>query len=272
MKKQVRAVVLDWAGTMIDYGSLAPAKVFQKVFADAGVQISIAEAREPMGMAKREHIQAIMANADLAKRWQQATGAAANEADIDRLYENFLPLQSEVISQYCDLIPGAIETFHWCQDHDIRVASTTGYTRSIMDVVTRIAADKGYSPEVVLCADDAEFGRPAPWLIFECARRFNVYPMDSIVKVDDTVVGIEAGVNAGAWSVGVALSGNLMGRTEQELSDLEPAELLRLKNESTRVLKAAGAHFVIDSIADLPQVIGEINSRWCKQEPAEISA
>ena len=69
-----------------------------------------------------------------------------------------------------------------------------------MDVVVPIASASGYSPEVVLCAEDAPQGRPAPWLIFECARRLNVFPLNHIIKVDDTIVGIQAGLNAGTWT------------------------------------------------------------------------
>ena len=258
-EKKIRAVVLDWAGTMVDFGSLAPAKVFQKVFSEAGVEITAAEAREPMGMAKREHIQAILYGDSVRQRWLQVHDSDPNEENVDQLYERFLPLQTEVISQHCDLIPGALDTFQWFLDHQIKVASTTGYTRAIMDVVTEIAAEAGYKPEVVLCADDAEKGRPAPWLIFECARRLGVYPMDQIVKVDDTVVGIEAGVNAGTWRVGVSKSGNLLGLSEPEMSELPADELNERLAEAELKLKNAGAQFVIHSVAELPGVIQEIN-------------
>ena len=52
----LKAAVFDWAGTVIDHGSLAPMGVFVKTFAGFGVAITIAEARGPMGMAKRDHI------------------------------------------------------------------------------------------------------------------------------------------------------------------------------------------------------------------------
>lgn len=260
-KDRIQAVVLDWAGTMIDYGSLAPAKVFQRVFKDAGVEISVADAREPMGMAKREHIQAILYKPSISQCWASANNDQPTEADVDRLYANFLPLQTEVISQHCDLIPGALETYYWCKSNQIKVASTTGYTRSIMDVVTDIAGQAGYDPEVVLCADDAVNGRPAPWLIFECAKRLDVYPMTSIVKVDDTIVGIEAGVNAGTWRVGVSKSGNMLGLSQADIQQLAANELEQRIAEAEEKLRAAGAQFVIQSVAELPGIIQQINQQ-----------
>ena len=260
-ENRVRAVVLDWAGTMIDYGSLAPAKVFQRVFFDAGVEISVADAREPMGMAKREHIQAILYKPSVSERWTSINGQEPTEADVDRLYENFLPLQTEVISQHCDLIPGALDTYNWCKTNHIKVASTTGYTRSIMDVVTGIAKQAGYDPEVVLCADDAEKGRPAPWLIFECAKRLDVYPMNTIVKVDDTIVGVEAGLNAGVWRVGVSKSGNMLGLSQAEVQQLPSDELDARVCKAEEKLRAAGAQYVIQSVAELPDVIQQIDQQ-----------
>ena len=258
-QQSISAVVLDWAGTMIDFGSLAPTKVFQEVFAKNGLQISPEQAREPMGMAKKQHIAAILENNDVREKWRARNGQNPTDADVEKLYKQFLPMQKSVIADHCDLIPGAISTYQWLIQNDIRVASTTGYTREIMDLVTARAKEAGYRPEVVLCAEDAPAGRPAPWLIFECAKRLNVYPTSRIVKVDDTIVGVQAGKNAGAWSVGVARSGNLVGLGETELNGLETRRADAMVEDAGKKLICAGAHFVIDSVAELPQVIERIN-------------
>ena len=65
--KHLKAIVFDWAGTMIDHGSRAPAIVFQEIFRQRGIEITIDQAREPMGMAKREHILAITQMPDIQK-------------------------------------------------------------------------------------------------------------------------------------------------------------------------------------------------------------
>lgn len=259
--KQIRAVIFDWAGTMIDFGSCAPASIFRKVFDQHGVPISSEQARRPMGMAKRDHISAIMHCDDVPDRWKEKFGHEPTEQDIDRLYEKFLPLQKSVIADHCDMIPGAVEAFQWCREQEIRVGSSTGYTRELMEVVSPIAAAAGYCPEAILCAEDAPQGRPAPWMILEIAKQLNVFPMNQVVKVDDTIVGIEAGKNAGCWTVGVALSGNLMGLSQDELealpSDERGAKLDRARNQ----LISGGADFVIDSVADIPETIEQINQQ-----------
>jgi len=96
-------------------------------------------------------------------------------------------------------------------------------------------------------------------MCLENARRLGVYPMEAIVKVDDTIVGIEAGLNAGMWTVGVARSGNLVGLSEQELHQLPESEQASLVQMAAEKLYAGGAHYVIDTIAELPTVLKQID-------------
>jgi phosphonoacetaldehyde hydrolase len=258
---QIRAIVLDWAGTMVDYGSRAPATVFQEIFRREGVPISPAQAREPMGMAKRAHIATITRMPEVDQRWQEKYGKSADDDDIDRMYEKFLPLQKEVLGDHSDLIPGAADAFDWCQANGIRVGSSTGYTHELMGVVEPVANAAGYKPEVVLCAEDAPEGRPAPWLIYECMKRFGVYPASQVVKVDDTTVGIEAGVNAGTWTVGITQTGNLVGLSEEEFAGLNEQDQAKLIADAESKMKQVGAHFVIAGVHQLPATIQQINER-----------
>src|SRR5262249_30357138 len=101
----LKAVVFDWAGTIVDHGSRAPMGVFVEVFRRFGVEISVAEARAPMGLPKWQHIQAVGRQPAVAERWQEAHGRGFEDADVDRIYEIFTPLNVEVVPQYADLIP-----------------------------------------------------------------------------------------------------------------------------------------------------------------------
>src|SRR5688572_5921778 len=102
---KLQALVLDWAGTLVDHGSCAPAAVFVEVFRRVGVPITTAEARGPMGMAKRAHIEAVLADPDVAARWQERHGRVSTTADVDVLYADFLPLQMACIAEHAELIP-----------------------------------------------------------------------------------------------------------------------------------------------------------------------
>ena len=257
---KIQGVIFDWAGTTVDFGSLAPATAFVEIFRRQGIEITMAEARGPMGRAKRDHLAAIATLPRVANLWQSMYGATPDEAVLDRIYESFLPLQLETLRRHCDLIPGAIETVAACRQRGMKIGSTTGYTHELMDVVCPVAAASGYAPEVVICAGDTAAGRPAPWMIFRAAERMGVYPLSRVVIVDDSPVGIQAGRNAGVWTVAVTRTGNEYGLSQNDLAVLSESEVDQLERNARRSLSAAGAHFIIDGISSLLPILDEINS------------
>lgn len=258
MTTPIRAVIFDWAGTTVDHGSRAPASVFVEIFRRSGVAIDEAEARGPMGKAKREHIASILALPRVAAAWRGAFGAAHGEADIDRLYADFLPLQLGTLARHADVIPGVPEVVAECRRRGMKIGGTTGYTRALMDVLEPLARANGYAPDVSICADDTPQGRPAPWMLFRAAERLGVYPMSAVVAVDDTPVGIEAARNAGAWAVGVTRTGNGLGLSREQLDRLDPDDLRERLGRARADLERAGAHFTVESAADLLPILDQI--------------
>ena len=263
---KLKAVVFDWAGTMVDHGSRAPMGAFVKVFADFKVTISIDEARGPMGLPKWDHIQALLDDPAIAARWQAAHGAAPNKADVDRIYEVFVPLNASVVTDYADVIPGVIETIGALRARGLRIGSTTGYTREIMQRLLPAAAAQGLAPDNLVCAGDLPLGRPTPAMMYKCFLDLGVWPASAVVKIDDTDVGIAEGLHAGCWTVGVAMSGNALGLSRQELETLSPAERASRRWQAAGKLQRAGAHEVIDSVADLLPVIDRIEGRLARGE------
>ncbi|MEZ5844944.1 MAG: phosphonoacetaldehyde hydrolase [Hyphomicrobiaceae bacterium] len=253
-----KAVVFDWAGTTIDFGSFAPMGVFIEAFAAFGVEISTAEARGPMGRPKRAHIAALMCEPAIATRWAARHGAAPGEADIDRVYEVFVPMNEEVVARYADLVPGTRGVVEVLRARGMKIGSTTGYTRSIMERVLPLAAAQGYAPDNLVCADDLPEGRPGPLMMYKCFVDLVVYPPAAVIKVDDTAPGIAEGVAAGCVTVGVALSGNAVGKAPEEIAAMPAAELDVLRRSAAAQLRAAGADHVIDTIADLPSLIDRL--------------
>lgn len=63
---QLAAVIFDWAGTIVDFGSRAPMGAFVRAFRHFDAEISIAEARGPMGLPKRDHIREALAQPRIA--------------------------------------------------------------------------------------------------------------------------------------------------------------------------------------------------------------
>ena len=258
---KIKAVVFDWAGTMVDFGSRAPMGVFVKAFAEFGVAVTVDDARKPMGLPKRAHIAAMLAEPRIAAAWTAAQGTAPDEAAIDRLYAVFVPMNEAVAADYAELVPGALETVRWLRARGVKIGSTTGYTRSIMARVAPVAAARGYAPDTLVCADDMPEGRPGPLMMVRCFADLAVWPPASVLKVDDTEPGIAEGVAAGCPTVGVALSGNLVGLTVEELARLTPAEVGALRDRAGAALRAAGAGHVIDTVADLPALVERLEAQ-----------
>lgn len=252
---RVKLVVFDWAGTIIDFGSQAPVIVLQKLFDLQGVPISIAEARGPMGVAKRDHIEAILGMDAVCERWEGRFGSAPTIADRNRLYEEFLPLQKSIMAEHSQPIRGAREVFERLRSAGITIGSTTGYTRELMGIVVPTAAAYGLSPDIVVTSDEVPRGRPAPDMIQEVMRLAEVTDPAEVVKVDDTIVGIEAAANAHCRSVAVIGSGNSLGLSEQAYLKLSESERESLLSPLRRQFEQAGADFVIDTVADLMEVL-----------------
>lgn len=258
MNSPILAAILDWAGTTVDYGSRAPARVFVEVFRRSGIEISEAEARGPMGMTKRGHIATILQLPRVAGEWRRIQGRPPTFADVEDLYADFLPLQQAILAEGSDVIPGVPEAIGRLRDRGIRIGSTTGYTRALMAVVFPQASRGGYRPDVVVCSDEVAAGRPAPWMIFRATEALGVYPMSSVVVVDDTPVGIAAGRNAGAVTVAVSQTGNALGLSRAEAESLADDDLSSRLDAIAREFREAGADHVIRSVAELPELIDRL--------------
>lgn len=262
----LKAVILDWAGTAVDYGSCAPAAVFLDVLFRHGVEITMEQSRQPMGLPKKDHLQAILQMESVAERWRQIHNRYPNEADVELLYAEFIPLQTACLKDYSEVIPGVIEAVEACRQLGMKIGSTTGYTAEMMEIVTAEARRQGYAPDCVVVPSQVSVGRPAPFMCWQVLTELNVYPPFAAVKLGDTTVDIEEGLNAGMWAVGVAKTGNELGLTEREVLALPREELQSRLEQAYQRLSNAGAHLVIDSVADLPHAVAEINQRLSRGE------
>ncbi|MDX2137301.1 MAG: phosphonoacetaldehyde hydrolase [Chloroflexota bacterium] len=263
---QLQAIICDWAGTTVDFGCFAPVAVFVEVFRRQGVSITTAEARTPMGLQKRDHIRTLAHMPDVHARWQTVHHRPPAEADIDAMYADSVVVQTQSISAHADVIPGCTEAIAACRARGLKIGSTTGYSRAVMDILHPLAAAAGYAPDTLVVPDDVPKGRPAPWMMYMNAMRLNIYPMATVVKVGDTVPDIEEGRNAGAWTVGISMTGNELGLSAAEVAALAPAELTARLDAITARLYEASAHYVVRSIADLPLLLDTIDARLAAGE------
>ncbi len=270
--KHLRAVVFDWAGTVIDFGSHAPMAAFVELFAEEGVAITIEEARAPMGLPKWEHIHALVTAPRVAAAWTQAKGAAPTRADVDRLYARFTPMSARAACAHAGLIPGVAALVADLREAGLRMGSTTGYNRAIMAEVAPIAAAQGFAPDSLVCADDVPVSRPTPLAMYRTFLDLSVWPAYAVVKVDDTVPGLLEGALAGAWTVGVLASGNEAGLRFSEWQAMNEMERAAVRRRVAARLDAARPDDLIDTVADLRGVLAAIEARLERGERPTAAA
>jgi phosphonoacetaldehyde hydrolase len=262
----VQAVLLDWAGTTMDFGCIAPAVVFAMVFERQGVPITMEEARAPMGAHKRVHIQRITQLDSVRRRWREAHDRMPEESDVDAMFADFVPLQLDCLSTYSELIPGTLEVVAQLRARGIKIGSTTGYTTEMTAINLRDAARQGYQPDSTVSASEMPAGRPYPFMCLQNAINLQVDCVQACVKVDDTIPGVEEGLNAGMWSIGLAVSGNEVGLSLADWEALPSDDQKARRERAYRRLRQSGAHYVVDTSADLMPCIDDIEARLRRGE------
>ncbi len=265
---KVKAVILDWSGTTADAYVLAPAVVFVDVFKKHGVEISMAEARGPMGLRKDLHIKALTEVPEIRERWKGVHGKEPGQAEVDAMFADFVPMQLECLREYTTLLPGVAETTQKLQADGIKLGSSTGFTRAMVDILEEDAKKQGYVPDASVAGDEVEHGaRPKPFMVYRNLDLLDVHPIQSVVKVDDTISGVGEALEAGCWGVGIARYSNYMDvdsfEHEKSLSEAEIARRLAFTRET---LRKAGAHYVIDTLDELPAVVEDVNVRLGRGE------
>jgi len=257
----IRLVVFDMAGTIIDHGSVAPVAALIAAFRELGLELSAADARGPMGLHKRDHIAAVLRLPAVSSRFNAAFGHIPTPADVEAIYERFLPLQASEAQARIELIPGAASCLTALREKTIAVGTTTGYPRVIGQPIVEAVAAQGWVADHSVFPDDVRAGRPAPWMLFRLMELTGVYPASAVLKIGDTVPDIEEGRNAGAWSVGITESGSEVGLTLNEWQALPDVERSRRAAAAGQKLLQAGAHAVIGSVGDLPALLDELETR-----------
>lgn len=267
-KGKVQAVILDWSGTTADAYVVAPAVVFVEVFKRQKVEISMLEARGPMGLRKDLHIKALTEVDEIKERWKKIHGKYPEQSDVDRMFADFVPLQLDCLRKYTTLLPGVAEVTQRLQKQGIKIGSTTGFVRSMVDILEEDSAKQGYKPDASVAGDEVTNGaRPSPHMVYKNLDMLNITPIQSVVKVDDTASGVGEAVNAGCWGIGVTRYSNYMDvDTPEDGKKLSEDEIKKRVAKTKDILEKAGAHYILESIADIEPVIEDINKRLARGE------
>jgi len=264
----LQAAILDWSGTCADNFVIAPADAFVQVFHKFGVDITMKQARGPMGLRKDLHIKALTEVPEIKQAWKDKHGQYPNQKDVDAMFKDFIPMQLKCLPKYTDLIPGTVTTVNTLRNkYNLKIGATTGFQRVMVDVLLAAAKKQGYVPDVDVAGDETAYPRPYPYMVFKNMEKLGVSVVHSVVKVDDTTSGVCEGLNAGTWSVGLSHTSNYMNiNSMEEYRKMSPAELEERGAKSRDLLLRTGCHYVVNDITGLPDVVADINRRLANGE------
>ena len=174
----------------------------------------------------------------MTEQFKQNYNRNWTEEDVVSIYKEFEKHLFASLEEYTTPIPGVIEVIEKLKRDGIKIGSTTGYT-----------------------SNNLPAGRPQPYMIYQNMIDLAIPSVQSVIKYGDTIADIKEGVNAGVWTVGVILGSNEMGLTQEETGKLPAEELNRRMAAVRKRMYMAGAHYVVNTIAELPEIIEIINHK-----------
>lgn len=255
----VEAVIFDWAGTTVDYGCFAPVQAFIETFKAAGVEPTVQETREPMGMLKIDHIRTMLKVDRIAAEWERVHGAAPCEDDVHALYEPYEKRLLSILHNFASPKPHVLDAVAQIRQMGIRIGSTTGYNDKMMAIVAPAAREAGYEPDFMITPDAVGgHGRPYPYMMFRNMEALGVTDVRRAVKVGDTVSDIREGKNAGCISIGVVEGSSEMAMAQEQFDALCDDDKAAAREQASSVFHAAGADAVINTFAELPALLRQL--------------
>lgn len=257
-------VIFDWLGTLSNECSIWAAKNFQDAFKHLGLNVTMEEARGPMGLKKQEHAEILLFKTPrILEQFRKVYNRNPNGQDIARLLKLY---EGGDVSGYDQLLPGLVSTQHFIKYVlGFKMGMTTGFDRVVANKFIHPALQQGLLLDSSATSDEVKRGRPFPDGIVKNLRELGLatgieHAAKTLIKVDDTCVGIEEGRQAGAWTVGVYGTGSYMNvNSLEQIKEMDQDEwILRALNSMSK-LSNAHPNFLVPSVNYLPGVIHFIN-------------
>jgi phosphonoacetaldehyde hydrolase len=259
---KVQGIIMDWAGTTVDYGCMAPVHVFLDIFRSNGIEPTMEEVRAPMGLLKWDHIRTMLEMPRIGKLFEEGMGRPYTNSDVDRLHEEFEPKLLAILHRFAEPINHVVDVVNQLRRNGLKIGATTGYNDAMMKIVASKADENGYAPDYWLTPDSVNGkGRPYPYMIYTNIIHLDMGMPSQVIKVGDTASDMQEARNAGVWAVGVVKGSSVLGLTEEEVHAMEPNELRHRIEAAKQCLLDNGAHYVIEDMSHLPDIIEAVNER-----------
>ena len=250
----IKACIFDLGGTIVDKYSLSPLLSLQKAFSLKKIYIPNKLIIQGMGKHKYEHIYYLCNKNIINTQFRIHNDRDISSVDMESIFNDFNDIQTQHMKLYLNIIPETYIIMKYLQENDIKVGITTGFNKNQMN----IAVDKlKYNHIKIDSHTSSDYAyRPLPYMIKSNMNNLQIDDPKQVIKIDDTCVGIQEGINAGCYTVGVARWSVNMDMFS--LDALTKDDINHKLIESRRRLKEGGADFVIDTLDELPSIIKTI--------------
>jgi len=287
MSKIIKACIFDLGGTIVDRYALTPIISLQYLFKNHRINIPNDLLIKDMGVDNKEHIERLLNYNDIREQWLREKGEVWDKSDIDNLYKNLRCIQRCYSKENMRVIPQTWRCMNTLRDMGIKTGVTTDFDKEQMDIVKQMLEDRDVNIDNYVsssCLD--KIGRPNPYMIYENMDKLDIEDEKTVVKVDDTSMGIKEGLNAGCWTIGVyrwSAYMNVFSKEESigidnvnvgkyrhkwykgdndndnDYNDNDRHTLSTKKIVSQNKLGYSGAHYLVPTVGDVPNIIKEIN-------------
>lgn len=258
----IKACIFDLGGTIVDRYSLTPLLSLKKLFQKRDIHLNNGLIFKDMGKNKKDHINLILNDDLILKQWFKKYDEYPNDKDVNTLFDHFNRIQMKYSDEIIDILPETKPCIGYLDFNYIKKGCTTGFNKKNMDIIRgKLERKNIYLDRYIssTCLDKPS--RPHPFMIQEIMNSLNITDPKSVIKVDDTVVGIHEGMRAKCWTVGVSRwSTNMKISSIEDAYGLHIYELQNQLKKSREILYEGGADFVIDTLDELPRVIEYINN------------
>ena len=257
----IKACIFDLGGTIVDRYSITSLISLKKIFENRGINVNNTLIQKDMGINKKDHIVKLLNDKYIERQWFQRYKDHPDEYDINILFNDFNDNQYEYSDKMIDILPETPGCIDYLNFNYIKTGCTTGFDKKNMEIIkNKLDHNDIYLDSYVSSTCLNKPSRPYPYMIHKNMLNLNINNPQQVIKVDDTVVGIEEGKNAGCVTVGVArwsINMNIMNINDAYDFDLK--DIQDQLKESRKVLNDSGADYVIDTLDELPRIIEDIN-------------
>jgi 2-phosphoglycolate phosphatase len=212
----IRLIIYDLDGTLID-STEAIVETFNRVVEEQGEAACPAESiKEMIGLPLTEMFRRVLTE--------------EKHGSLQACWDRFIEIYADIGPKMTRVFPDVEETLKHFRDAGFKQSVATTKRG---DVATRLLAAlrlRGYF-DLILGIDDVAAPKPAPDIINLTLERLRVKPREAVF-VEDTIIGLEAGKMAGAYTVGVTTGTHDM----QKLATLRPDCIINGLQELTHLV------------------------------------